>query len=118
MPLSVPTNRLPLFGSRTKALNTGRRTVEIKRPCVRVQYHYNGEKWFHVDLAIYSTDQDDWGREIHYIAKGFTGSSEDKKIWELSEPFKLKEILKQKISDSSDRQQLRRIIRYLKRWKD
>ncbi|MEM9816440.1 MAG: nucleotidyltransferase [Cyanobacteria bacterium P01_D01_bin.6] len=101
-----------------KALNTGSRTVEIKRPCVRVQYHYNGAKWFHVDLAIYSVDRDYFGNLKHYIAKGFIGSSEDKKIWEISEPFRLKELLKSKITDSSDREQFRRIIRYLKRWKD
>jgi hypothetical protein len=101
-----------------KALNTGSRTVEIKRPCVRVQYHFSGAKWFHVDLAIYSTDKDYLGNEVNYIAKGFIGSSEDKKIWEISEPFRLKELLKSKIANSSDREQFRRIIRYLKRWKD
>lgn len=100
------------------ALNTGARTVQIKRPCVRVQYHQNGQKWFHVDLAIYSLDKDFWGNEINHIAKGFSGSSQDKKIWELSEPFKLKELLKSKFSDNTDREQFRRIIRYLKRWKD
>jgi hypothetical protein len=100
------------------ALNTGARTVEIKRPCVRVQYHQNSAKWFHVDLAIYSLDKDYYGNEVNYIAKGFIGSSEDKKIWELSEPFRLKELLKSKITDNSDREQFRRVIRYLKRWKD
>lgn len=100
------------------ALNTGARTVEIKRPCVRVQYHQNGAKWFHVDLAIYSVDKDYYGNEVNHIAKGFIGSSDDKKIWELSEPFRLKELLKSKISDNSDREQFRRVIRYLKRWKD
>jgi hypothetical protein len=75
-----------------KALNTGSRTVEIKRPCVRVQYHSNGAKWFHVDLAIYSTDKNYLGNEV--------------------------KLLKSKITDSSDREQFRRIIRYLKRWKD
>ena len=100
------------------ALNTGSRTVQIKRPCVRVQYHLNSERWFHVDLAIYSLDRDYWGNETTHIAKGFIGSSEDKKIWELSEPFRLKELLKSKFADSSDREQFRRIIRYLKRWKD
>jgi hypothetical protein len=100
------------------ALDTSVRTVEIKRPCVRVQYHQNGMQWFHVDLAIYSRTTDLWGNEVNHIAKGLPGSSEDKKIWELSEPFKLKELLKSKVPDSSDRDQFRRIIRYLKRWKD
>ena len=100
------------------ALRTGTRTVEIKRPCVRVQYHQNSARWFHVDLAIYSLDKDSWGNEINHIAKGFIGSYENNKFWELSEPFKLKTILKSKIPNDSDREQLRRIIRYLKRWKD
>ncbi|MDJ0736322.1 MAG: nucleotidyltransferase [Nostocaceae cyanobacterium] len=100
------------------ALHTGARTVEIKRPCVRVQYHRDSAKRFHVDLAIYSLDEDDYGKEVNHIAKGFIGSSEDKKIWELSEPFRLKKLLKSKIPDDSDREQFRRIIRYLKRWKD
>jgi hypothetical protein len=101
-----------------EALNTGARTVEIKRPCVRIQYHQNRAKWFHVDLAIYSLDKDYYGNEVNYIAKGFIGSSDDKKIWELSEPFRLKELLKSKITDNYDREQFRRVIRYLKRWKD
>lgn len=100
------------------ALNTGSRTVEIKRSCVRVQYHFDEERSFHVDLAIYSLDRDYWGDETTHIAKGLIFSSEDKKIWELSEPFKLKKLLKSKFADSSDREQFRRIIRYLKRWKD
>lgn len=100
------------------ALSSWNRTVEIKRPCVRVQYHQNGEKWFHVDLAIYSLDLDNFGREINYIAKGYSNSSEDYKFWEVSEPFKLKELLKSKFPDQLDRDQFRRIIRYLKRWKD
>lgn len=100
------------------ALNTGARTVQIKRPCVRVQYHQSGKKWFHVDLAIYSLDKNFWGNEIIHIAKGFSGSSQDKKKWELSEPFKLKELLKSKFSENTDKEQFRRIIRYLKRWKD
>ena len=101
------------------ALKTGSRTVEIKRPCVRVQYQQNAAKWFHIDLAIYSTDRYYLGgNEVNHIAKGFIGSPEEKKFWEISEPFKLKELLKSKIADSSDRDQFRRIIRYLKRWKD
>lgn len=100
------------------ALNTGVRTVIIKRPCVRVQYHQNSSEWFHVDLAIYSQDKDYQSNEVNHIAKGLIGSSEDRKIWEISEPFRLRELLQQKFSDSSEREQFRRVIRYLKRWKD
>ncbi|MEG4595194.1 nucleotidyltransferase [Microcoleus sp. F8_C2] len=101
------------------ALNTGARTVEIKKPCVRVQYHLNNEKSFHVDLAIYSLGKkDDGGNKTTHIAKGLIKSPEDEKIWELSEPYKLKELLESEFADSLDREQFRRIIRYLKRWKD
>lgn len=101
------------------ALNSvANRTVEIKRPCVRVQYHKSGEKHYHVDLAIYCSEKYYFGNETLYIAKGYSGSSADKKIWEVSEPKKLKEFLKEKCSDNSDREQFRRVIRYLKRWKD
>jgi hypothetical protein len=100
------------------ALTKGARTVEMKKPCVRVQYHLNKEKLFHVDLAIYSLDKDNFGIETTHIAKGLITSPKDKKIWELSEPGKLKELLKSKCANNLDREQFRRIIRYLKRWKD
>lgn len=96
------------------------RKVEIKRPCVRVQYQKAGEKAYHIDLAIYSHGKDFWGNmnDTLYIAKGYSGSAKDKKIWEISEPYQLKELIKTNISDISDREQFRRIVRYFKRWKD
>lgn len=96
------------------------RKVEIKRPCVRVQYQKAGEKVYHIDLAIYARGKDFLGNlnTTLYIAKGFPGSSEDKKQWEISDPHQLKKLIKTKIVNDSDREQFRRIIRYLKRWKD
>ena len=102
-------------------LNTvSKRTVLIKRPCVRVQYHNAGEVSYHIDLAIYAHGKDFWGNinDTLYLAKGYLSSSVDKKKWEISEPYRLKELIKSKISDNSDRDQFRRIIRYFKRWKD
>jgi hypothetical protein len=101
-----------------EALQAGRRKIVIKRPCVRVQYHEDGAESFHVDLAIYSLDKSSYGNEILHIAKGLVNSSEDYKFWEISEPFKLSQLLQQKFSNSFDRKQFRRIIKYLKRWKD
>lgn len=100
--------------------SVGKRTVEIKRPCVRVQYYNAGVVDYHIDLAIYAHGEDWFGNMNNdlYIAKGFIGSADNKKIWEISEPYQLKELIKSKISDSSDREQFRRVIRYLKRWKD
>lgn len=100
--------------------SVAKRTVVIRRPCVRVQYHNSGEVAYHIDLAIYAHGKDYWGKmnDTLYIAKGYSGSAADKKIWEISEPYQLKELIKSKISDNSDREQFRRVIRYLKRWKD
>lgn len=96
------------------------RKVEIKKPCVRVQYHKAGEKAYHIDLAVYSrgTNRDGSFNDTIHIAKGKPSSLADDKFWEISEPHKLKTLIKSKFSDNSDREQFRRIIRYLKRWKD
>lgn len=100
--------------------SVAKRTVLIKRPCVRVQYHNAGEVAYHIDLAIYAHGKDFMGNmnDTLYIAKGYWGSAADKKIWETSEPYQLKELIKSKISDKTDREQFRRVVRYLKRWKD
>lgn len=96
------------------------RNVEIKKPCVRVQYHKAGEKAYHIDLAIYARGKSIWSNFNNdlYIAKGKLNSLPGNKFWEISDPFQLKEVIKSKISDNSDREQFRRVIRYLKRWKD
>lgn len=100
------------------ALKTSNRTVEYKRPCVRVQYHKNGQKDFHVDLAVYSDAEYNWTGN-YYLAKGFIGSKDEYKIWEVSEPFRLKKMItEESFQELEDRRQLRRVIRYLKRWKD
>ncbi len=94
------------------------RTVEMKRPCVRVQYIKNKKNYYHVDLAIYAREKYGFVYNNLYIAKGFIGSSSENKIWETSAPNKLKEAIKSKFLDNRDREQFRRVIRYLKRWKD
>ncbi len=99
------------------ALQSGNRTVEFKRPCVRVQYHRAGMEIYHVDLAIYSESSSDWDNQM-YLAKGFPGSAEENRIWEVAEPKKLVEVFQQKFQHQGDRDQFRRIIRFLKRWKD
>ena len=43
-----------------EALKFGNRTVEYKRPCVRVQYHRAGEEAYHVDFAVYSEKDYNW----------------------------------------------------------
>lgn len=100
-----------------QALDTGNRTVEYKRPCVRVQYHRAGGVLYHVDFAIYSENSSNWNNQI-YLAKGFQGSKPEDQIWEVAEPKKLIDTFQQKFQDQRDRDQFKRVIRFLKRWKD
>lgn len=100
-----------------EALNTGNRAVEFKRPCVRVQYHRAGMEIYHVDLAIYSESPSDWDNQM-YLAKGFPGSGPENRIWEVAEPKRLIEIFRQNFQYQEDQDQFKRVIRFLKRWKD
>lgn len=89
--------------------------VKMRRSCVTVTYFKDGEPEFHVDLAIYAAKNDD-GKL--YLAKGKLYSDDDNKYWEVSAPLELIEKIRNKYEDADDRSQFRRIIRYLKRWKD
>lgn len=98
-----------------EALDKKGRTITLKYPCVTVHYFKDDDEIFHVDLALYAAQNDD-GKK--YISKGKPTSSNDKKIWELSQPKLLKSKIFSRFSDSNERAQMKRIIRYLKRWKD
>ncbi len=98
-----------------EALSKGTRKVFYKKPCVRVQYYKDGEEEFHVDLAIYANDNDD---EKTYLAWGKPTSAKEDKKWEVSDPKLLKKKINEKHKDADDRMQMKREIRYLKRWKD
>ncbi len=52
-----------------------------------------------------------------YVAKGKKNSSAENKYWEESDPEGLMNVIKNKYSDSGDRKQFRRVIRYMKKWK-
>lgn len=82
--------------------------VKIKNPCVTVSF-----KESHVDLAIYTREDDNY-----YLARGKIHSLPENKKWEMSEPKELKEKIQNHFEDERDRVQFRRVIRYLKRWKD
>ena len=99
------------------ALKTGNRTVIMKRPCVRVQYHKAGEPAYHVDLAVYCKGTS-FFEPATYLAKGHLGSAANLKVWEETDPDRLKEIVNKKFNVPEDERQFERVIRYLKRWKD
>jgi hypothetical protein len=93
------------------------RTLEFHRSCVRVQYRKGDENTHHVDMAIYGVGS----RESHgnlYLAKGYPGSDAYLRLWEPAAPFALQQILKSRWEHENDRAQMRRVIKYLKRWKD
>ncbi len=89
--------------------------VTMKSPCITVTYLKDGEPEFHVDLAIYSANNND---NKLYLAKGRLNSNDDNKYWEVSDPLGLIAKIGDNYEDVYDRKQFRRIIRYLKRWKD
>lgn len=86
------------------------RTPIIKEPCVTVEYIKKGEEWLHVDFPIYALHTDD----KTYLGRGKENSKDY--IWEISEPKKLNEHFKSNLN-TDEGKQLRRIIRYLKKWK-
>ncbi|MCB0739189.1 MAG: nucleotidyltransferase, partial [Bacteroidetes bacterium] len=99
-----------------EALNSvGNREVIYKKPCVRVQYKKAGEEHFHVDMALYANSNDN-GKTYLSVGKP-TSATADKK-WEVSNPKALKEKINSKYKNADEKQQMKRVIRYLKRWKD
>lgn len=84
------------------------RTVSIKEPCINVAYYEDGEEWMHIDLPLYAKYND----KI-YLARGRTTGTNYS--WEPADPRGLNDDLFNKISGND---QLRRIIRYIKKWKN
>ena len=110
IPLSISDNPDPrkIKGYLREAINISSRTVEIKEPCVRAVYHEDGKEWLHIDLPLYAKD----GEDI-YLARGkFTS---DNYSWEEADPDGLNEDLCGKINGND---QLRRVICYIKKWKN
>ncbi|MEZ4961942.1 MAG: nucleotidyltransferase [Saprospiraceae bacterium] len=100
------------------ALDRYPRTVEMKTPCVRVQYHEKGEVAYHVDFAIYGKNLDFLGNVSYLaLAKGKLHSAVETRVWDKSSPYELKKLIREKFS-GEERPQFKRAIRYLKRWKD
>lgn len=97
------------------ALDGHTKEVRVREPCVTVFYQSGGEPTFHVDFAIYVRAFD--GAPT-YLARGKLGSSAAHKSWERSDPAGLIDALQSRFSNAYDRIQFRRVIRYLKRWKD
>lgn len=83
-----------------------RRVPIIKEPCITVQYVEDGEVRLHLDFPIYGKS----GNQL-YLSRGKEGSAGE---WEVADPHGLNEYLLDKLNGNN---QLRRLIRYVKRWK-
>jgi hypothetical protein len=88
---------------------------KIKMPCVTAQYYKEGEKRFHLDYPIYKKSGSQY---YHAIGKEFSG--EDVRKWEKSDPKGLIDWINNKSTFSSEEYyiQYKRLIRYMKRWRD
>lgn len=89
--------------------------AEIKKPCVTVTYKKNGEAAFHVDLVTYAYENPDGHNSQLYLARGKNAASEDA-CWERSDPKGLIDYIMDQTS--AHKEQFRRVVRYLKRWKN
>lgn len=95
------------------ALSHPNRTVNIRRSCVTVSYIKGEDIQYHVDMALYVTGSNG---EL-YLAKGKENSAPELCFWEASDPQGLCDAIVNKHKDDN-RAQFRRVIRYLKRWRD
>lgn len=87
---------------------------EIKRPCVTITYSIDEEPSYHVDLPVYAKSKYDdnlclaWGKE---------NSNSENKYWEIADPTGLNDYIRNSFSED-DKKQFKRIVRYLKKWKN
>ena len=87
----------------------------IRRPCVTVWYQKGGEPIYHVDIAVYAKGST-WAKS--QIAMGKENSSDEYRFWAVSDPQGLIDALYRQFPSGPRRDQFRRVVRALKRWKD
>lgn len=84
-----------------------KRIPKIKEPCVTVAYHENNEEYMHIDFPIYAKHDN-----TLYLGRGKENSKTPK--WEIADPEGLKDYFFDKFKN---KEQLKRIVRYVKKWK-
>jgi len=101
---------------RDKFLARNFKEPKIKKPCVTAQYFKEGEKSFHLDYPIYKKSE----YETYFLAVGKEYSKEEERKWEESDPKGLIKWLNDKDHFDNDEayHQYKRVIRYMKRWRD
>lgn len=110
IPLNISENDDPrkIKGYLKDAITIPARTVSIKEPCVRASYYENGDEWLHIDLPLYVEDG-----IYTYLARGKANSSNYS--WESADPDGLNDYICNQINGND---QLRRIICFIKKWRN
>lgn len=88
--------------------------VDWRRPCITVYYSQGGEPVYHVDLTVFARDR--YSERLR-LAMGKEHSAQGQCEWQLDDRKGFIEEVKNRFS-GEDGAQFRRIVRYLKRWKD
>lgn len=96
-----------------KAVEKHTARVEWRRPCITVYYQQAGEAIYHVDLAILARDR--WNNM--HLALGKEHSAKEQREWQPDDRKGFIDATENKFS-GEDAAQFRRVIRYLKRWRD
>ena len=110
IPINIKDNPDPrkIKGYLKESISRSSRVVDVKEPCVRATYLDHGKEWLHIDLPLYAVD----GNSI-YLARGKMSS--ENYFWEEADPDGLNNDLCKKINGHD---QLRRIICFVKKWKN
>lgn len=118
-PVSTETYRDPVALKQRvfEALDGHTDEVRVRTPCVTVFYHQEGEHVYHVDLAVYSDGAQNADGKAR-LARGKAYSSDEYRFWEASDVQNLADTIFARFGNTNDSDQFRRVVRYLKRWKD
>lgn len=96
-------------------LNRSFKAPKIKKPCVTADYQ---SRKLHIDYTVYTLDDSNQYR----LAVGKEGASIHHKEWSISDPHGLISWITSTAEYGQDqlkqRKQFRRLVRYLKRWRD
>lgn len=91
--------------------------AQIKTPCVTVTYKKDGETAYHIDIVAYTYENKENKESQLYLAKGKEFAKAENIKWEVADPLGLINEIENRFR-GEDKEQYKRIIRYLKRWKN
>ena len=88
--------------------------VAWRGPCITVGYKKGGQRTYHVDLAIMAKDR--YGTGLR-LARGKQNAAPKDQSWQPDDRRAFMQAVENRFPDERG-EQFRRVIRYLKRWKD